>query len=118
MIVRRGKYEPAIPRGKSSSVKHKIIELDRKFGSQKCHVYSQSFVDRGELAHLVDQAIHDMEGIGYESDEGENRTDNFYRRLCRLIEPPRFECKYIFVLFIDKDVNHRVIPPIYDREGM
>ena len=31
------------------------------------------FIDRDEPAHLVNQVIHDMEGIGYTSAEGGNR---------------------------------------------
>ena len=34
--------------------------------------------DRDDPAHLVDQAIHDMEGIGDASNQGSNGTDQLF----------------------------------------
>ena len=36
------------------------------------------FMDRYEPAHLVDQAIHDMEGIGDARDEEDNGMDQLF----------------------------------------
>ena len=36
------------------------------------------FIDRYEPAHLVDQAIHDMKGIGYASAEGDNEMGQLF----------------------------------------
>ena len=66
------KDDPVIPRGKSSDVKPKIIELERKIGHKSVMYIRELFIDRYEPAHLVDQAIHDMEIIEDESAEGAN----------------------------------------------
>ena len=63
---------PILPRGKSSDVKPQIIELDREIGHNRVMYICEWFIDRDEPAHLVDQVIHDMEGIGYTSAEGAN----------------------------------------------
>ena len=73
LIVRNRKYETVLPRGKSSYVKPKMIELARNIGQNSVISIREFFVNRDELAHLVDQVIHDMEGIGDTSAEGDNR---------------------------------------------
>ena len=78
MIVRRKKYDPDIPRGNSSDVKLKTIELDRKISHKSVMSIHEFFMDRDEPAHLVDRVIHYMEGIGDASDEGANYTDRFF----------------------------------------
>ena len=62
-------------------------------------------VDRDEPAHLVDQVIHDMEVIGDTSAEGDNRMVQLSRRICRSMDPPRFECQSICLFFMDRDVE-------------
>ena len=52
MIVRIIKDEHALPRGKSSGVKPKIIVLDRKIGHKNVMSICEFFVDRDEPAHL------------------------------------------------------------------
>ena len=47
-----------------------MIELDRKIGYKSVMSIRKFFIDRFELDHLVDQAIHDMEVIGGASSEG------------------------------------------------
>ena len=76
--MRKKKDKPALPRGKSSDVKSKIIELDRKIGHKSVMSIHKFFIDRDETAHLLDQAIHDMEGIGYASTEGANGMDQLF----------------------------------------
>ena len=75
MILGRIKNDPALPIGKSSDVKPKMVELDRKIGHKSVMSIREFFMDRDEPAHLVDQAIHDMEGIGDTSAEGANGMD-------------------------------------------
>ena len=72
MIAGKRKDDPAIPRGKSSYVKTKMIELDRQIGHKSVMSIRKLFIDRDEPAHLVDQVIHDMEEIGDRSAEGSN----------------------------------------------
>ena len=76
--MRKIKYDPVLPRGKSSYVKLKIIELDRNIGINSVMSICEFFVDRDEPAHLVDQVIHDMEGIGDTSAEGSNQMGQFF----------------------------------------
>ena len=78
MIVRRKKYDPDIPRGNSSDVKLKTIELDRKISHKSVMSIHEFFMDRDETDHLVDQAIHDMEGIGDARDEEDNGMDQLF----------------------------------------
>ena len=49
-----------------------MIELDRKIGHNSVMSICEFFVDRDDPSHLVDQVIHDMEGIGDTSAEGDN----------------------------------------------
>ena len=76
--MRNRKDEPDIPRGNSSDIKPKIIELDRKIGHKSFMSIFKFFIVRDEPAHLVDQAIHDMEGIGDASSEGANGMDQLF----------------------------------------
>ena len=64
LIARKIKGDPVLPRIKSSNVKPKIIELGRNIGHNSVMYIREFFVDRDDPAHLVDQAIHDMEGVG------------------------------------------------------
>ena len=64
MIVSSIKDDPGIPRVKSSDVKPKMTELDRKIGHKSVMSICEFFIDRYDPDHLVDQSIHDMEGIG------------------------------------------------------
>ena len=73
LIARKRKDDPVFPRGKSSGVKTKMIELDRNIGHNSVMSIREFFIDRDEPAHLVDQVIHDMEWIGDRSAEGANR---------------------------------------------
>ena len=61
--MRNRNYDPVIPRGKSSDVKPKMIELGRKIGHNSVMYIHELFIDRVEPDHLVDQVMHDMEGI-------------------------------------------------------
>ena len=72
VIVRNIKDDPVLPRSKSSYVKPKMIELDRKIVHNSVMYIHEFFIDRDEPAHLVDQVIHDMEVIGDTSAEGAN----------------------------------------------
>ena len=76
--MRKIKDEPALPRGESSGVKTKIIELDRKIGHKIFMSIREFFVDRDDLAHLVDHVIHYMEVIRKASAEGDNGVDQFF----------------------------------------
>ena len=78
LIVRKRKDDPVLPRGKSSGVKPKMIELDRKIGHNTVISIHELFVDRYEPSYLVDQAIHDMEWIGDISSEGANRMGQLF----------------------------------------
>ena len=75
MIARKRKDEPTLPRGKLSDVKPKMIELYRKIGNKSVMSICELFIDRDDLDHLLDQAIHDMKVIGDASTEGANGTD-------------------------------------------
>ena len=57
---------------------HKWLNLDRKTGHKSVMYIRKFFMDRDELYHLVDQAIHDMEGIVDASDEGSNGMGQFF----------------------------------------
>ena len=80
--MRKRKDEPVLPRGKSSDVKPKIkpkmIELDRNIGHNSAISIHDFFIDRDEPAHLVDQVVRDMEGIGDTSTEGANRMGQLF----------------------------------------
>ena len=57
-----------------------MIELDRKIGNKSVMSICEWFIYRDELAHLVDQVIHDMEGIGYTSAEGDNGMGQLFMK--------------------------------------
>ena len=73
LIVRKRKDYPVLPIGESSGVKPKIIELERKIGHNSVMYIREFFIDRDEPAHLLDQVIHDMEGIWDKSAKGDNQ---------------------------------------------
>ena len=52
-IARKRKDDPVLPRGKSSDVKNKTIELYRKIGHNSVMSIRKFFIDRDEPAHLV-----------------------------------------------------------------
>ena len=52
------KYDLDLPRGKSSDVKSKMIELDRKISRKFFMSIRKFFIDRDEPAHLVYQVFH------------------------------------------------------------
>ena len=52
-----------------------MIELYRKIGNKSVMSICELFIDRDDLDHLLDQAIHDMKVIGDASTEGANGTD-------------------------------------------
>ena len=72
LIARKRKDVPVLPRGRSSDIKPKMIELDRNIGHNSFMSIHELFIDRDEPDHLVYQVIHDMEGIGDTSAEGAN----------------------------------------------
>ena len=76
--MRKKKYYPVLPRGNSSDVKPKMIELDRKIGHNSVMSIREFFIDRDDPAHLVYQVIHETEGLGYTSAEGANRMGQFF----------------------------------------
>ena len=76
--MRKINDDPDLPRVKSNYFRPKSIELDRKIGHKSVMSICKFFIDRDEPAHLVYQAIHDMEGIVDPSDEGSNDMDRFF----------------------------------------
>ena len=52
--------DPALPRHKSSNVKPKKVELERKIGHKIVMSIRKFSMHRDEMAHLVDQAVHGM----------------------------------------------------------
>ena len=78
LIVRKRKYDPVLPRGKSSDVKPKMIELDRNIGNKRVMSVRKLFIDRDDPDHLLDQVIRYMELIGYTSSEGANGMDQLF----------------------------------------
>ena len=54
-----------------------MIELDRNIDHKSVISICKFFVDIDEPDHLVEQVIHDMEGIGYSSADGDNGMDQF-----------------------------------------
>ena len=78
LIVRKINYDPVLQRGKSSDVKPKMIELDRNIGHNSVMSIREFFIDIDDPSHLVDQVIHDMEGIVDTSAEGANRTGRLF----------------------------------------
>ena len=72
LIVRKIKDDTVLPRCNSSDVKPKMIELEINIGHKSAISIREIFIYRDEPAHLVDQVIHDMEGIGDASSEGAN----------------------------------------------
>ena len=77
-ISRKRRDEPILPIVKSSDVKPKMIELDRKIGHKSVMSIHEFFVDRDEPYHLVYQEIYDMEGIREASAEGGNGMDQLF----------------------------------------
>ena len=71
-ILRKRKYYLDFPRGKSSDIKHEMIELDGKIGHKIVMSIQGLFIYRYEPTYLVYQAIYDIEGIGYVSAKGGN----------------------------------------------
>ena len=78
MIARKRKDDPSLPKGNSSDVKPKMVELDRKIGHKSVMSIHEFFIDRYEPAHIVDQVIHDMEVIGDTSAEGANNMGQLF----------------------------------------
>ena len=76
--MRKRNNDPTLPRVNSSDVKPKMIELDRKIGHKSVMSIRKFFIDRDEPAHLVYQAIHDMEVIGDASAEWSNGMDQLF----------------------------------------
>ena len=78
LIVIKIKDDPVLPRGKSSDVKLKIIELDRKIGHKSVMYISEFFIDRDDPSDLVYQTINCTEIIIDASDEGDNGMYKFF----------------------------------------
>ena len=78
VIARKIKDDPVLPRGNSSGFKPKMIELDRNVGHNRVMSIYELFIDRDDTAHLVDQVIHDVEGIGNTSAEETNQMGQFF----------------------------------------
>ena len=78
MIVSKRKYEPVLPRVKSSDVKPNIIESERKIGQKSVMSIHEFFIDRYDPAHLIDQEIHDMERIIEAIAEGDNSMGQLF----------------------------------------
>ena len=55
-----------------------MIELDRKIGHNSVMSIHEFFIDRDEPSHSVYQVIHDMEGIGDTSSDGDNRIGQLF----------------------------------------
>ena len=55
-----------------------MIEFDRKIGHNSVMSSCELFIDRYELPHLLDQFIHDIEGIVDTSAERSNRIGQFF----------------------------------------
>ena len=55
-----------------------MIELYRKISHNSVMSICEFFIDRHEPAHLVDQVIRYMEGIGDTSAEGGNRMGQLF----------------------------------------
>ena len=77
-IVRNRKNDPVLPRGKSSDVKPKMIELYRNINHNSVMSIHEFFIDIDKPAHLEDQVIHDIEVIGDTSAEGANRMGQLF----------------------------------------
>ena len=61
-----------------------MIELDRKISHKSVMSIRKLFMDKDEPDHLVDQVIHEMEGIGGASAEEVNGMDQlFSAAFCR-----------------------------------
>ena len=76
--MRSRRDDPALPRGDSSDVKPKMIQLDRKIGHKQFMYIHNLSMDRDEPSHLVDQDIHDMEVIGDAISERANGVDQLF----------------------------------------
>ena len=119
MVVRKRKYDPVLPRGNSSDVKPKIIEVDRKIVHNSVMSIRELFIDRDEPAHLVYQVIHDMEVIGDTSAEvaksgGSVVCGGFSGRwVCGALSVSLYDFSSWIVMW-----NRLVTPLIDDREGM
>ena len=72
LIMRKRKDDPVLPRSKSSDIKPKMIELESNIGNNSVMSIREFFIDRDEPTYLVDQVIHDMEGIGDTHADGAN----------------------------------------------
>ena len=103
--MRNRKDDPVQPRGNSSGVKSKMMELDRKIGHNSVMSICEFFIDRDDLAHLVDQFIRDMEVIVYTSAEGSNGMGHFFVADFLLMDMLRFECQFICIFFVDRNVE-------------
>ena len=77
--MRKIKDDPVIPRGKSSDVKPKMIELDRNIGHKSAMSICELFIGRDEPSHLLYQEIHDMEVIVDASAEGGNGMGQLFK---------------------------------------
>ena len=86
-IVRKIKDDPVLTIFKSSDVKPKMIELNRKIGHNSVMSIREFFIDRDEPARLVDQVIHDMEVIGYTSAEGGNGMGQLFASVLLIYGP-------------------------------
>ena len=62
-------------------------------------------IDRDDMAHLVDQVIHDMEGIGDASAEGGNGMGQLFVAYFWLMGSLRFECQSICIFLLNRDVE-------------
>ena len=77
------------------------------------------FMDRYEPAHLVDQAIHDMELIGDTSAEEANGMDQLFKEVFVGQWSRRVLNVSIYVFYSRIGIRNRLVtPPINEREGM
>ena len=76
--MRKRKDDPVIPSSNSSYVKPKMVELDKKISHNSVMSICKFFIDRDRPSHLLDQVLHDMEGIGHTSAEGFNQMGQFF----------------------------------------
>ena len=76
-------------------------------------------MDRYEPAHLVDQAIHDMELIGDTSAEEANGMDQLFTEVFFGQWSRRVLNVSIYVFYSRIGIRNRLVtPPINEREGM
>ena len=74
----RIKYDSDLQRGKSSDYKPKMVGLYRKIGHKSVMSIHYFFMDIYDLTHLLDQAIHGMEGIGESSSKGDTLSHSIF----------------------------------------